>query len=73
MTDPDAQGWLLLSFIAERHQRQGRKIAAKSRPAAWRRLLMNIGGELIDIGTRIRDYGQPAYGPAVIDIPLEAK
>lgn len=73
MMDPDAQGRLLLSFLAERHQRQGLKLpATHSRPAAWRRLLASIGGELIDIGTQFKAYGQPTYGTAVIDIPLEA-
>ncbi len=74
MIDPDAQGRLLLSFVAERHQRRGRNIAvAKSQLAVWQRLLARIGSELIDIGTQIQDYGRPAYGTAVIDIPLEVK
>ncbi len=74
MIDPDAQGRLLLSFLAERHQRQGRKIATtQSRTTAWQRLLMSIGGELIRIGTQFKAYGQPTHGTAVIDISLEAK
>ncbi len=74
MMDPNAQGRLLLSFLAERHQRQGRRIAAiQSRPAAWRRILASIGGKLIDIGTQFKAYGQPTYGAAIIDIPLEAR
>lgn len=73
MIDPDAQGRLLLSFLAERHQRGGRKNAAtQSRPAVWRRLLASIGGELIDIGTQFKAYGQPTYGTVGLDIPLEA-
>ena len=69
MIDPDTQAELIFSFVKERRQQIRDATAAagtNGRPRLTRRILATAGAALVELGTTMKQHGQPDFArPAV--------